>query len=135
MRTPSTAGFAGSFFAAVLAATASIGPAVSGEPSEAPAGPATTTLQTVAPADLKVGDLVRPTVGGPVMRVHAIKGDTAICDLRGHRGAHTTAEFPIAQLTLVGGPDRRQQPQLEPQPYRPCPADVIMPNGRHECLG
>jgi hypothetical protein len=24
---------------------------------------------------------------------------------------------------------------LEPQPYHPCPADVIMRNGRHACLG
>jgi hypothetical protein len=69
------------------------------------------------------------------MRIRAIEGDTAICEVLGQQGGRIATEFPIAQLTLVGGPDRRQAPMLEPQPYHPCPADVIMRNGRHACLG
>ena len=69
------------------------------------------------------------------MRVRAIKGGTVICDVGNGQSARTKAEFPIAQLALVRGPGRRSAPLLEPQPYRPCPADVVMPNGHHACLG
>ena len=60
MLTPSRAGFAVTLSLAVVVAVASIGPAVSGEPPQTT--PSITTLQ---PADLKVGDLVRPLSGGP----------------------------------------------------------------------
>ena len=130
MTTPIRGGFAVSLFLATVMAVASIGPAVSGEPPQT--APSITALQ---PAHLKAGDLVRPLSGGPVMRVRAVKGDTVICDVGNGQSAHTKAEFPIAQLALVTGSAGRSAPLLEPQPYRPCPADVVMPDGRHACLG
>ena len=38
----------------------------------------------------------------------------------------------------ANGPSSRSQPlspQTEPQYYRPCPANVVLANGRHQCLG
>ena len=32
-------------------------------------------------------------------------------------------------------PSRRAPALTEPQYYRPCPASVVLANGRHECLG
>jgi hypothetical protein len=82
----------------------------------------------------EVGDWVRPVSGGPTMRIRAINGDTAICDFSDAQGTRTD-EFPIAQLIFVAGRGLTSPPLLEPRRYRPCPAEVIMSNGRHTCLG
>lgn len=84
---------------------------------------------------VRVGALVRPSTGGPLMTVRSIKHGFAICDWESWSGARTKARFPISQLVVIGGPGSpASRPLTEPQPYRPCPADVIAANGRHECL-
>lgn len=103
-----------------------------------PAGPPAkgTLFDSVAPIQptLKAGDLVRPLSGGPVMTVREVKGNEVICGWHVMGAAHK-ATFPVSQLSLVGGPSYQQRPAAEPQPYRPCPANVITRSGRHECLG
>ena len=131
MLTPSRAGFAVSLFLASVAAVAPVRPAATGEPFKLLITPSTPTSQ---PADLKVGDWVRPVSGGPTMRIRAINGDTAICDFSDVQGTRTD-EFPIAQLIFVAGRGRTAPPLLEPRRYLPCPANVIMSNGRQACLG
>ena len=84
---------------------------------------------------VKVGDLVRPSNGGPLMTVRAIKHGVAICDWQSWDGVPSKARFPIGQLVVIGGPGFNQGPLTEPHPYRPCPANVITKHGRHECLG
>jgi uncharacterized protein YodC (DUF2158 family) len=96
----------------------------------------TTPPPTFGPlwSNVKIGDMVRLRTGGRLMTVRAIKGDQAICGWRNLSGQRVHANFPIDQLMVIGGPGQNQNPYSEPQPYRPCPADVVTPGGRHECL-
>ena len=81
---------------------------------------------------IKVGDLVRPSDGGPLMTVRSIKKGLAICVWQAWDGSSHKGRFPLSQLISVGS---APPPLIEPQPYRPCPADVMTRKGRHECLG
>ena len=44
------------------------------------------------------------------------------------RNAHTHRNTAVSQPAAVQGSTERQR-------YRPCPANVVMANGRHVCLG
>lgn len=109
-------------------------PSVAPTTSETAVSGGSAAEAAVAQATVKVGDLVRASPGGPVMRVRSVSGDEAICEWQTRKGPRRTATFPIAQLTVVGGREYQEQ-RTEPQRYRPCPASVITSKGRHECLG
>jgi hypothetical protein len=85
------------------------------------------------PANLRIGDLVRPLSGGPAMRVRAVEGDQAICD--SVNGLRRNVRYAVADLAVIGRHGRARRWQTEPKTYRPCPASVILKNGRHACLG
>jgi hypothetical protein len=98
---------------------------------------APSTLPPSSPAEqsnLHIGDYVQTIAGGPTMRVRAINGDQAICDVPTPNGSSKTASFPVAQLTVVQRPGEPEPPLVEPAPYRPCPANVVQ-DGKHECRG
>jgi uncharacterized protein YodC (DUF2158 family) len=121
-------------------ALSSVGIAQTAEPlfsvAQSGTGSGNTPFPMLAPwSNVKIGDLVRLRTGGRLMTVRAIKGDQATCGWRNLSGHAVHADFPINQLSVIGGPGHNQNPYSEPQPYHPCPADVITARGRHECLG
>ncbi len=82
----------------------------------------------------KVGNWVRPLSGGQAMQIETLKGDEAILAWNDGKGAQHHAQFPLADLSVVDGPSADLPSLAEPQPYRPCPANVITQQGQHECL-
>lgn len=102
--------------------------------NQAPSSSATPQTAGVTQNKVKVGDLVRPASGGPLMTVTAIKDAEAICE--SPDGTRKNARYPIAQLVVISGLlDQALSPSNEPRTYRPCPANVVTSSGRHECLG
>jgi hypothetical protein len=89
---------------------------------------------TAAESTLKIGDWVRPLSGGQAMQIVTFTGDEAILTWTDNRGGQHHAQFPLADLSVVDGPTPYPPPLVEPQPYRPCPANVINQQGKHECL-
>jgi len=89
-----------------------------------------------AQTQIKVGDQVRTVSGGALMTVRAIQGGNATCEWQGENGALRTAAFPLNVLVAIGGPGTVAAPVTtdESQPYRPCPAEVVTAEGRHECI-
>ena len=94
--------------------------------------PRPSTSVSSATKSLKVGDSVQSVSGGSVMTVRAIDGDQVLCDWTDTTGQHS-ARFPIKDL-VARSTDDKLPAMNEPQPYKPCPADVITAQGKHECL-
>lgn len=93
--------------------------------------PAAQLAQT---SSLKVGDHVRAVSGGALMTVRSIEGGNAICEWQGEDGTNHKAAFPPNDLVAVSGTEAAPIITTEPEPYRPCPADVVTAEGRHECI-
>jgi uncharacterized protein YodC (DUF2158 family) len=96
-------------------------------------GPSTSLSSAPVAKSLMVGDSVQSVSGGSVMTVRSIDGGQALCDWADADGKKHSARFPIKDL-VASSTDDKLPAMNEPQPYKPCPANVITAQGKHECL-
>jgi hypothetical protein len=68
-----------------------------------------------------------------VAPVNAVTGPAPI----GGAAQHTRLpqRFSVAQLSAIDTPPKKNNARKKRPTYHPCPANVIMRNGRHACLG
>jgi uncharacterized protein YodC (DUF2158 family) len=86
-----------------------------------------------APANgLHAGATVRLRSGGPLMTVDNVEGDTVNCQWATEFGELATGAFPIAALTIVGGPGWLPAPDQPAKPFHDCPSVTV--DGRVTCL-
>jgi uncharacterized protein YodC (DUF2158 family) len=93
----------------------------------------TNSQASQAPANgLRAGATVRLKSGGPLMTVDNVEGDTVNCQWATEFGELATGAFPIAVLTIVGGPGWLPAPDQPAKPFYDCPSVTV--DGRVTCL-